>query len=241
MPKEIWASQLATAHEALARAGIDAADIAAIGITNQRETTRAVEPRTGEPLHNAIVWQDRRAEPLCAQLRERGLEADGSRDRPASSSMRTSPAPRSVAARPRARRARCRRAAANWRSAPSTPGCCGSSPAAGCTPPTSATRRARCCSTSAHNRLGPELLQVAATSRRACCRRCIPSSHRLSARRDAALLGRRDPDRRHRRRPAERAVRPGLLSRRAGQEHLRHRLLHADAHRRSDFERRPTA
>ena len=74
-PKEIWATQLATAREALAKAGIAAADLATIGITNQRETTVVWNRATGEPLYNAIVWQDRRAEPTCALLRERGLEA----------------------------------------------------------------------------------------------------------------------------------------------------------------------
>lgn len=73
-PMEIWHTQLATAKEALAKAGIAAADIASIGITNQRETTVVWNRRTGEPLYNAIVWQDRRAEPTCAALRERGLE-----------------------------------------------------------------------------------------------------------------------------------------------------------------------
>jgi glycerol kinase len=72
-PDEIWSSQLATAHEALARAGLTARDIAAIGITNQRETTLLWNRRTGRPLHNAIVWQDRRTEPLCAELRAQGL------------------------------------------------------------------------------------------------------------------------------------------------------------------------
>ncbi|WP_077034740.1 glycerol kinase GlpK [Pelomonas sp. KK5] len=74
-PRRIWQDQLATAQEALAKAGATAADIAAIGITNQRETTLLWDRRTGEPLHRAIVWQDRRAEPICAALRERGLEA----------------------------------------------------------------------------------------------------------------------------------------------------------------------
>jgi glycerol kinase len=73
-PKEIWATQLATAQEALAKAGLKAAQIASIGITNQRETTLLWDRRTGAPIHNAIVWQDRRAEPTCAALRERGLE-----------------------------------------------------------------------------------------------------------------------------------------------------------------------
>jgi glycerol kinase len=73
-PNEIWDSQLATAHEALAKAGLKATDIAALGITNQRETTVLWNRHTGEPVHNAIVWQDRRTEPLCAQLRTQGLE-----------------------------------------------------------------------------------------------------------------------------------------------------------------------
>lgn len=73
-PLELWQTQLATAHEALAKAGLKAADVAAIGITNQRETTVVWNRQTGAPIYNAIVWQDRRAEPTCAALRERGLE-----------------------------------------------------------------------------------------------------------------------------------------------------------------------
>lgn len=73
-PLEIWASQLATAREALAKAGLTAQDIASIGITNQRETTVVWNRRSGEPLYNAIVWQDRRAEPTCAALRAAGHE-----------------------------------------------------------------------------------------------------------------------------------------------------------------------
>ncbi|MFN0183071.1 MAG: glycerol kinase GlpK [Aquabacterium sp.] len=68
-PMEIWDSQLAVAREAIAKAGLGAADIAAVGITNQRETTVLWERHTSRPVHNAIVWQDRRTEPLCAQLR----------------------------------------------------------------------------------------------------------------------------------------------------------------------------
>ncbi|MDO9283880.1 MAG: glycerol kinase GlpK [Aquabacterium sp.] len=71
-PEEIWQTQLATAQEAIAKAGLSAHDIRAIGITNQRETTVVWNRRTGVPIHHAIVWQDRRGEPLCAQLREQG-------------------------------------------------------------------------------------------------------------------------------------------------------------------------
>jgi len=71
-PREIWATQLATAQEALSSAGLGAGDIRSLGITNQRETTVVWNRRTGEPLCNAIVWQDRRAEPTCAALRAQG-------------------------------------------------------------------------------------------------------------------------------------------------------------------------
>ena len=71
-PMEIWRSQLATAQDAIAKAGIKAADIRALGITNQRETTVIWNRKTGQPIHHAIVWQDRRGEPVCAQLREQG-------------------------------------------------------------------------------------------------------------------------------------------------------------------------
>jgi len=72
-PMEIWHGQIATAREALSKAGLSASDIAAIGITNQRETTVVWNRKTGLPIHHAIVWQDRRAEPTCVQLREQGL------------------------------------------------------------------------------------------------------------------------------------------------------------------------
>jgi len=72
---EIWQTQLAVAREALAKAGLDAADIAAIGITNQRETIVLWERASGRPLHAALVWQDRRTEDACAQLRRDGHAA----------------------------------------------------------------------------------------------------------------------------------------------------------------------
>jgi glycerol kinase len=71
---EIWQTQLETAREALARAGLQAHQVRAIGITNQRETTLLWHRRTGQPLHRAIVWQDRRTAPACQRLREQGLE-----------------------------------------------------------------------------------------------------------------------------------------------------------------------
>jgi glycerol kinase len=71
---EIWATQQAVALEALFKAQLKATDIAAIGITNQRETTLLWNRRSGEPIANAIVWQDRRTAAFCEQLREQGLE-----------------------------------------------------------------------------------------------------------------------------------------------------------------------
>lgn len=73
-PMEIWGTQLAMAHEAIARAGITAEAVAAIGITNQRETTVLWDRKTGLPVYPAIVWQDRRTETICASLRKDGLE-----------------------------------------------------------------------------------------------------------------------------------------------------------------------
>ena len=72
---DIWNTTLATAKQAMASAGVTAKDIAAIGITNQRETTVIWDRQTGEPIYNAIVWQDRRTAALCNQLKEQSLEA----------------------------------------------------------------------------------------------------------------------------------------------------------------------
>ena len=73
-PREIWTSQLQTARVALKRAGLTANEVAALGITNQRETTVLWDRRTGRPIHRAIVWQDRRTADRCAALKRRGLE-----------------------------------------------------------------------------------------------------------------------------------------------------------------------
>src|SRR5450755_335331 len=71
-PIEIWASQSGVAVEVLARAGINAGDVQAIGITNQRETTIMWDRETGKPVYNAIVWQDRRTAGFCDQLKSDG-------------------------------------------------------------------------------------------------------------------------------------------------------------------------
>ena len=84
-PFEIWNSQIETAREALQKANLTAKDIAAAGITNQRETTIIWNKKTGEPIHNAIVWQDRRTSAFCDEIRfehaetirkKTGLEVD---------------------------------------------------------------------------------------------------------------------------------------------------------------------
>src|SRR5438128_421484 len=73
-PEDIWSSVVATVKAALQAAGRTASDVAAIGITNQRETVLIWDRTTGKPIHNAIVWQDRRTAPLCQKLRKQGLE-----------------------------------------------------------------------------------------------------------------------------------------------------------------------
>ncbi|MCR5003326.1 MAG: glycerol kinase GlpK [Bacteroidales bacterium] len=72
-PREIWSSQAAVIAESIAEIGSDGNDIAAIGITNQRETTIVWDAVTGEPVYNAIVWQDRRTSEFCDELKAKGL------------------------------------------------------------------------------------------------------------------------------------------------------------------------
>ena len=73
-PEDIWASVVSTVKAALKKAGRNASDVAAIGITNQRETVVIWDRATGKPIYNAIVWQDRRTASLCQKLRKQGLE-----------------------------------------------------------------------------------------------------------------------------------------------------------------------
>ncbi len=71
-PKEIWSSQASVIAEAITTLGVNGKDLAAIGITNQRETTIVWDAKTGEPVYNAIVWQDRRTAEYCDSLKEKG-------------------------------------------------------------------------------------------------------------------------------------------------------------------------
>ncbi|MFH6781651.1 MULTISPECIES: glycerol kinase GlpK [Methylobacterium] len=73
-PEDLWRTTLETCRAAMKQAGVTARDVAAIGITNQRETTLVWDKRTGEAVHRAIVWQDRRSAGICARLKEAGHE-----------------------------------------------------------------------------------------------------------------------------------------------------------------------
>ncbi|WP_417520023.1 glycerol kinase GlpK [Minwuia sp.] len=75
-PEDLWRTTVATCRAAIADAGLDAADITAIGITNQRETTIVWDRKTGKAIHKAIVWQDRRTADICADLRAAGHEEE---------------------------------------------------------------------------------------------------------------------------------------------------------------------
>ena len=75
VPEEIWATSLWSTKTALKKAGITAADIAAIGITNQRETTIVWDRATGKAIHNAIVWQDRRTSKVTDKLKAAGQKS----------------------------------------------------------------------------------------------------------------------------------------------------------------------
>ena len=146
--KTIWSTQLATAKEAIARAGISALDLAAIGVTNQRETTVLWEKATGKPIANAIVWQSRVTAPICDRLKAAGHEADvpaEDRSRRRRVFLRhEDQAPARFVRRPaRSRRAR-RGAVRHHRHVPDL----AADRRQASTSPTSATPAARCCSTS---------------------------------------------------------------------------------------------
>src|SRR5882672_6727314 len=74
-PKEIFRTQRDVAREVVQKAKVSLNDVMAVGITNERETTLLWDRQTGEPLHNAIVWQDRRTAPMCAELKQVGAES----------------------------------------------------------------------------------------------------------------------------------------------------------------------
>ena len=122
--EEIWATQAATITEVLARARATPADVAAIGITNQRETTVLWDRSTGRPLAPAIVWQDRRTADLCQQLQAEGLEPEVTR-RTGLGSIPIFPAPSWPGCSITCRKRASARSTANSPSARSTAGSCG--------------------------------------------------------------------------------------------------------------------
>ncbi len=75
-PEDIWNTQLQVAQEVLRKAGASAEDIAAVGITNQRETTLVWERESGRPIFNAIVWQSRLTVPICDELKAKGFDQE---------------------------------------------------------------------------------------------------------------------------------------------------------------------
>ena len=226
--EEIWRVTLAVARQAIRKAKIKAAALAGIGITNQRETTVVWDRRTGQPIHRAIVWQDRRTADVCAQLKDEGAEAEvraktGLVLDPYFSAHQGRLDPRQRARRPRARRGRRSRVRHHRQLAH-----------------LEAHRRQGARHRSDQRLAHPALRhprprlgsRAAAALRRADGDGARGAAVERRHRRDRAAPPRRaGADRGHRRRPAGRALRPGLLRARHGEEHLRHRLLRADADR----------
>ncbi len=237
-PEEIWQSVLGALADALHGSGspVEAAEVAAIGITNQRETTLVWERATGKPLHNAIVWQDRRTADLCARMKAAWLEDEFKKTTglvldPYFSGTKLQWLLDNVGGlRARAEKGEVCFGTVDsylvWR--------------------LDRRRRAR---DRRHQRLAHAALRPAhARLERAAVRAARSAAQRAARgvqliralRRDArrARPARRHSHLRHRRRSTGGAVRPGLLRRRRRQMHLRHRRVHADEHRQS---RRPVA
>ena len=229
-PEEIWRTQLDVAREALAKARISARDLAAIGITNQRETTVLWDRATGAPIANAIVWQDRRTADECARLERAGHAPRVA----AKTGLVLDPVllghQARVAPRPRPGRARRAERGELAFGTIDTLARLEAHRRRGCTSPTRRTPRARCSSTSAPAP-GTTSCSRSSTCRARCCPRCGRSSGVLGTDRrrgcstprvpiagiagdqQAALFGQALPRAGH------------------GEEHLRHRLLPAAQHR----------
>ena len=231
-PHEIWRCQLDSAVEALALAGVRAYEVAAVGITNQRETTVLWDRATGRARRNAIVWQDRRTAARCDELRAKPGTSRSSASRTGLlldayfSATKLAWLLDNVPRRPRARPS-----AANSPSARSTPGSPGDSPAAAATSPMRPTPRGRCSSTSIAADWDDELLALFGSPARHPAGGLRHQRGR-SARRQAELPRRAHPDRRgssatSRPRCSARPARaPGMAK-----SHLRHGLLPPDEHR----------
>ena len=120
--QELWSTQIGVAQEAISRAGLRSSDIAAIGITNQRETVVLWDRASGQPVHNAIVWQDRRTASECDRLRAAGPRGAGRSKKPGCCSTPIFPPPRSGGCSTTSPARARRPSAANWPSAPSIRG-----------------------------------------------------------------------------------------------------------------------
>ena len=129
---EIWASEASVIAEAITKIGINGLDIAAIGSTNQRETTIVWDAETGKPVCNAIVWQDRRTSEFCDYLKAQGL-VDKIREKTGLIIDAYFSGTKIKWILDNVPGARERRRLANCASVPWTAGWCGSSPAARCT------------------------------------------------------------------------------------------------------------
>lgn len=137
-PVEIWERTNSVMQNALRHGNLSASDLAAIGVTNQRETTVVWDPRTGRPYYNAIVWQDTRTDSIAAAL-ERSGKGDVIRRKAACRRPPTSPAARSNGSWRTSTGSARRPSRATPSSATPTAGCCGTSPVAptaASTPPT---------------------------------------------------------------------------------------------------------
>ena len=232
-PGEIWSSQAGVAAEAVTRAGLSAGDLAAIGITNQRETTIVWERRTGRPVHNAIVWQDRRTAGLCDRLRQAGHEPLFRRktglvlDSYFSGTKVRWILDHVEGARERAERGElCFGTVDSWLVWQLT---------GGALHVTDASNASRTLMYDIHDgRLGRRAARRARRPARDASRGA-PEQRGLRPHGGSAPLA-ADPDRRDRGRPAGGPLRPALHRARHGQEHLRHGVLPADA----TPERRPS-
>ena len=224
--QEIWAAQSATMSRSSRARGTSAAEVAAVGITNQRETTVLWDRRSGEPLGRAIVWQDRRTADRCAELRARGLEPEVARRTgllldPYFSGTKLAWMLENVAGA----RARAERGELAFGTIDSWLAWKLSGGREHVTDPTNASRTLLYDLQSGD--WSEPMLEMLGIPR-ACLPRIVPSSApRPRDQRRWTCPGAVG----HRRRPAGRAVRPGLFHARHGQEHLWHGLLHADEHR----------
>ena len=224
--EEIWATQAATIAEVLARARTSPAELAAIGITNQRETTVLWDRRSGRPVAPAIVWQDRRTADACARLKADGRDGDLAPHRVADRSIFLGTKLAWLLDSDPGLRARADRGELafgtidSWLVWKLTHG------AAHLTDASNASRTQMLDLASGDwDDYMLELLRVP----RSVLPRVVPSV--LPRGEVAAMIsGRRDPDRRHRGRPARGAVRAGMFHAGNGQEHLWHRVLRADEH-----------